>query len=176
MIRTALLAAAFALNAATATAETETPAAPKVPCDTEVYHDFDFWVGDWEVYAQDGTLAGTNSITREEYGCLLVERWTSATGITGQSYNFLDPDTDKWRQVWVSAGTVIDYAGKLHDTGSMRLEGRITYHKTGETMPFRGEWTPHADGTVTQHFTQQDPATGEWADWFIGKYVRKAAD
>jgi hypothetical protein len=175
MIRTLFLAAALAFSAATAAAETETPPAPAKPCDTPVHHDFDFWIGEWDVFGPDGTLAGSNSITREEYGCLLLERWTGATGITGQSYNFYDPSTDKWRQVWVSAGAVIDYTGKLDDTGAMRLEGTITYRAGQPPAPFRGEWTPNADGTVTQHFTQQDPATGEWTDWFTGKYVRKSA-
>lgn len=168
MIRALLLSAVLVLPAAA-----ETPPAP--PCTGGSHDDFDFWIGDWDVYSQDGALAGINSIKREEYGCLLVERWTDINGITGQSYNFVDPLTEKWRQVWVSGGAVIDYAGKLDESGAMRLEGTIAYRRGAPAAPFRGEWTPNADGTVTQHFTQQDPTTGEWTDWFIGKYVRKPA-
>ncbi|MEQ9506971.1 MAG: hypothetical protein RLO80_11935 [Hyphomonas sp.] len=164
-----ILAAALLLAATPATAETP-------PCASEAHHAFDFWIGDWDVYAQDGTLAGSNSITREEYGCLLVERWTDINGVTGQSYNYLDPATDKWRQLWISAGSVIDYTGGLTETGAMKLEGTITYRNGAAPSPFTGEWTLNEDGTVTQHFQQQDATTGEWSDWFIGKYVRKTAD
>lgn len=169
------LALLAACAAAPAQAETPAPAAaPGKPCTTPLHDDFDFWVGEWEVRAGDGSLAGENIITREEYGCLLVERWTGATGTTGQSYNFVDPSTNQWRQVWVSAGAVIDYSGGLTETGSMRLEGTITYQAGGPAIPFTGEWTPNTDGTVTQHFEQFDAATGSWSPWFTGTYVRKS--
>ncbi|MEO1311524.1 MAG: hypothetical protein AAFV51_11245, partial [Pseudomonadota bacterium] len=115
---------------------------------------------------------GTNSITKAENGCLLIERWSGAGGSTGQSYNFYDPETKTWRQVWVSAGIVVDYDGGLDDTGAMRLEGRISYRTSGKTFPFRGVWTPQEDGSVRQHFTQYDPEKEEWADWFVGIYRR----
>ncbi len=41
--------------------------------------------------------------------------------------------------------------------------------------PFRGTWTLNADGIVTQHMQQGDPASGDWSDWFKGTYVRRAA-
>lgn len=150
-----------------------TPAPPPPPCEDEIYHAFDFWIGDWDVYDTDDNLVGTNSITRAERGCLLVEHWTNTGGGTGQSYNFYDPVTDKWRQLWVSSGSVIDYSGGLTDTGTMRLEGEIHYRGAGNSAPFTGEWRLNEDGSVTQHFRQQDPETGEWSDWFVGKYVKQ---
>ncbi|MBA3067294.1 MAG: hypothetical protein FP825_02290 [Hyphomonas sp.] len=173
--------AALLLPACAAAAEpapTPPPAAatPAPPCTGAAHHDFDFWLGDWEVFAANGARAGENAITRAEYGCLLVEHWTDAQGITGQSYNFVDPGTNKWRQLWVSGGAVIDLSGGLTETGAMRLEGTIAYQAGGPALPFRGEWTPNADGSVTQHFQQGDPATGDWSDWFTGTYVRKVAD
>ena len=153
-----------------------TAAASAAPCTSAAYHAFDFWIGDWDVFAPNGQKAGENSITRAEYGCLLLEHWTDTNNITGQSYNIYNPGTDKWRQVWVSGGSLIDYSGGLTETGSIRLEGTIAYQAGGPALPFRGEWTPNADGTVTQHFEQGDPATGTWSDWFVGTYVRKVAE
>lgn len=159
-----------------AEAEAEAPvAASPGPCDAPVYHEFDFWIGEWSVYDPAGNLAGTNSIQPAESGCLLIERWTNTAGGTGQSYNFYDPGIGKWRQVWVSAAGVIDYAGGLTETGSMYLEGEIR-NRGAAPAPFTGEWTANADGSVTQHFRQQDPETGEWSDWFVGRYVRTAED
>ena len=143
------------------------------PCSSAGYHQFDFWLGDWEVTDPDGNFQGTNSITREDGGCLLVERWISANGNTGQSYNYYNPLSDEWRQVWVNAGGIIDYTGGLTETGSMRLEGTITPQAGTGSFPFTGEWTANEDGSVTQHFQQQDPETGEWQDWFIGIYRHK---
>jgi hypothetical protein len=162
--------AALTLAAAPAAAQNQKP------CADPVFDDFDFWVGDWDVYGADGKLAGANSIVKEEYGCLLVERWKNAGGITGQSYNFVDLVTGKWRQVWVSAGATIDYSGGLNDKGAMVLEGTIGYGvgKPGNGAKFRGTWTPNADGTVTQRFQQYDPSTDQWTDWFLGTYKRRA--
>lgn len=150
---------------------------PPPPCSTEPYHQFDFWLGDWEVIAEpNGTIAGFNSITREENGCLILERWESIGGGTGQSYNYYNPATQKWRQVWISQGAMIDYEGGLTESGSMKLLGTITYVATAQTAEFTGEWTPNDDGTVTQHFEQYDPEKDEWVVWFTGRYTRMAED
>lgn len=170
-MRALLLAGAASLAASAAAAQTPPP-----PCQDDVYRDFDFWVGEWivtAVNAQGETVkAGENVITKEENGCLLVERWTNVQGGTGQSYNFYDPGAEKWRQVWVSPGITIDYAGGLNDEGAMALEGEIAYH-SGITAPFRGTWTLNEDASVTQYFQQYDAEKEEWADWFTGTYRRK---
>ena len=147
-------------------------AAPPPSCGGEAYHQFDFWIGDWDVYDTAGNMVGTNSIQPAERGCLLIEHWTNTAGGTGQSYNFYDPRISEWRQIWVSAGSVIDYSGGLTESGSMKLEGEI-HNRTAGVAPFTGEWTLNADGSVTQHFQQQNPETGEWSDWFVGRYVRQ---
>lgn len=141
------------------------------PCEAAVYRAFDFWLGEWAVHSPDGTLQGHNTITAEEGGCLLVERWTSVQGTTGQSYNFYDPGGEAWRQVWVSGAATIDYSGGLDESGVMRLEGEIAY-RGGAVLPFRGQWTPNPDGTVTQSFQQFDPEDGDWKTWFTGIYTR----
>ncbi|MFZ5616964.1 MAG: hypothetical protein ACOZAA_06560 [Pseudomonadota bacterium] len=172
----ALIAAACAGAPAACAQSSAAAQAPTPPCSDPVFDDFDFWIGEWEVYGPQGKLAGTNSIRKEEYGCLLVERWVNTGGQTGQSYNFVDLATGKWRQVWVSAGATIDYSGGLNDKGAMVLEGRIGYPagQAGNGAKFRGTWTPNADGTVSQYFQQYDDAKGEWTDWFTGLYRRKA--
>lgn len=147
--------------------------ATTAPCTEDIYRAFDFWAGAWDVFDTAGNKAGANVITVEEYGCLLVERWTNAAGQTGQSYNFVDLASRKWRQVWVSAGATIDYAGGLNAEGAMVLEGTIGY-PAGTVAPFRGTWTPLENGDVRQHFQQYDPEKKVWNDWFVGIYRRRA--
>ncbi|MDJ0921311.1 MAG: hypothetical protein QNI84_09295 [Henriciella sp.] len=171
-----LFIAALAISLLTAPALAQDDTTPPPPCDTPEYHQFDFWIGDWEVSSPDGAAQGRNVITAEESGCLLVERWVSTAGNTGQSYNFYNPVTETWRQIWVSTGAIIDYEGGLTDTGSMKLEGTITYPGSGVTAPFTGEWTPNEDGSVTQHFEQYDAEKDAWAAWFTGIYRRAESD
>ncbi|MEM9668104.1 MAG: hypothetical protein AAF950_04190 [Pseudomonadota bacterium] len=144
-------------------------------CTGSVYGEFDFWLGTWEVTDTEGVFQGRNTITREEQGCLVLERWTSAGGGTGQSYNYVDPASGAWRQVWVSSAANIDYVGGRTTSGGMRLEGEITY-RSGDILPFTGEWTPRADGTVLQSFRQFNPEIGGWEDWFTGIYTRAEDD
>lgn len=137
---------------------------------------FDFWLGDWNVYDPNGNLAGVNRITRTEAGCLIREQWAGSTGGTGFSMNFWDADLRAWRQIWMSPSVQIDYHGGLDDGGAMVLEGSITYLASGDTFDFRGTWTPQSNGEVIQHFQQVNPETGTWTDWFVGRYVRAADD
>lgn len=144
------------------------------PCDSGPYRAFDFWLGAWQVHTPEGALAGHNQITAEEQGCLLVERWESVRGGTGQSYNYYDPHSQEWHQLWVSAGAIIDYAGGLEGK-DMVLNGTITNRAAGTRAPFRGRWSPAEDGSVLQHFEQWNKAEQRWDDWFTGRYTRPAS-
>ena len=52
--------------------------------------------------------------------------------------------------------------------------------KTIATAAFLGAFGAPAlaqeDGSVVQHFDQQNPETGEWSVWFEGLYVRRETD
>ncbi len=67
----------------------QTAAAPApTPCEGDArFAEFDFWIGDWEVHTADGTYAGSNTISKAERGCVLLEQWRGASGSTGMSIN-----------------------------------------------------------------------------------------
>ena len=154
-----------------------TPAAPSFPCEVlDEFSDFDFWIGSWEVHLADGTFAGSNVISREQRGCVLVEKWAGADGSTGTSINYLDKMADEWVQIWHAAsGYQIDIRGGLTADG-MQLTGSIHYINNEKTLPFRGLWTSLPDGRVRQFFeiSQDDGTT--WSTWFEGFYTRKAEE
>lgn len=155
-----------------AQAQNQAPPSPCAEADSH-YRDFDFWLGDWEVFAAaNDQKAGENSISRAEGDCVLIERWTGATGGTGQSYNFYDPSAKKWTQIWVSGSSIIRIHGGIEE-GEMRLVGDIVYHRTGQSAPFKGTWTPLEDGSVRQHFEQFDAESDSWKPWFTGIYRKK---
>ncbi len=136
------------------------------------HRQFDFWLGSWQVRGPKGQLAGRNEIDRIEGGCALRERWQATSGVTGQSFNYYNPENGQWRQLWLDSGySIIDISGGL-DGDSMVLEGTITYLATAASHGFRGTWTPLPDGRVRQHFEQRD-AEGAWQTWFDGFYTRE---
>lgn len=144
------------------------------PCEhDDAFGAFDFWLGEWVVYGPTGIPAGTNSVQREERGCVIVENWTSVSGITGMSVNYLDKATGEWVQVWNSAnGSQINIRGGMTDEG-MLLVGQIHDVASNTTTPFRGLWTQLDDGRVRQYFEQSADDGKTWSPWFEGFYTRQ---
>ncbi|MGH8496410.1 MAG: tetratricopeptide repeat protein [Gammaproteobacteria bacterium] len=148
-----------------------------MPCEYDPKHrEFDFWIGEWAVADANGTPQGHNSITKDQNGCVLIERWTSAGGGGGgMSMNFYDPGKQQWVQQWVSAnGGFINIAGGMED-GSMVLVGTINGPGQTTDQPFRGTWTLLDDGRMRQFFEQSSDGGKTWAPWFEGFYSRKSA-
>lgn len=142
-------------------------------CDDAAHGQFDFWLGDWEVFKPDGTLAGTNRIGKEQGGCVVHERYATPGGYDGQSLNIYDAARRVWHQTWVdNAGTLLLLEGGLVD-GKMVLEG-VTTGQDGVVTRHRITWTPNADGTVRQFWESTD-ATGAWGVAFDGLYRRSRA-
>src|SRR4030095_7186718 len=63
---------------------------PPPACTAPEHRQFDFWLGEWNVYGPNGKLAGTNSIRREIGGCVLHERYDTGRGYSGESFNIYD--------------------------------------------------------------------------------------
>ena len=151
--------------------------APRFPCEEDTrFSEFDFWLGEWDVHVASGALAGSNEITSPYRSCVLIEKWTSATGGGGMSINYVDHQTGDWVQVWNDAsGSQINIRGGLTDDG-MLLVGTIHYVSSNTTAPFRGLWTPLPDGRVRQFFEQYDEESEAWKPWFEGFYSRRNQD
>jgi hypothetical protein len=158
-------------------ADATSPPAPSFPCEEdERFAEFDFWVGEWDVHDASGTYQGSNIISREQRGCVLVENWMGAGGSTGMSINYLDTKSDEWVQFWLAAGGYhIDIRGGMTDDG-MLLTGIIHTIKGGSTTPFRGLWTALPDGRVRQFFEISSDGGDTWSTWFEGFYTRKSSD
>lgn len=139
-------------------------------CEDPAYREFDFWIGDWDVYADD-KLAGSNRITREYGGCVVHERYTTPRGYSGESLNTYDVGRKVWHQTWVdNEGALLLLVGRA-SARRMTLEGS-SIAKDGKVTKHRIEWSANADGTVRQ-FWQSTDATGAWVTAFDGRYVRR---
>jgi hypothetical protein len=148
-----------------------TLAAAAEPCAAPEFRQFDFWAGTWDVQDADGKFAGRNSITLEERGCVLVERWKSASGGTGLSINYYDPRAKAWTQNWVGLGLILTMTGGFRD-GSMAMQGPLQYLADRRVTLLRGTWTQLKDGRVRQHFEESADDGKTWTEWFDGYYSR----
>jgi hypothetical protein len=139
-------------------------------CQAPEFAQFDFWLGEWEVFDPKGARAGTNSITRTHRGCVVAEAWSGAGGVTGSSFNIYTPTTRKWQQVWVdSSGMLLQLEGEFID-GAMRLQGSGLTSK-GRSVN-RVTWTPRPDGTVRQFWETSRDNGKSWQPVFDGVYRR----
>jgi tetratricopeptide (TPR) repeat protein len=102
--------------------------------------EFDFWTGDWDVYPTGGNqIVGSSKIEMQAGGCFILENWT-AIGYpnTGKSMNFVDPDTNKWKQVWVgSGGAVTEYINGVYKDSVMEFESSSITPKGTMKIRFR---------------------------------------
>lgn len=150
-----------------------TPPAAKRPCTEPEFHEFDFWIGTWEVRTPDGKVAGTNRIEPILDGCVLQESWRGARGLQGSSLNMYVPSTKRWHQTWMDQqGTLLLLDGAFRD-GSMVLRGESpSSQKPGGVTQQRITWTPASDGTVRQLWEASEDAGKSWSTVFDGRYIR----
>ena len=102
------------------------------PCSDSLHRQFDFWLGEWEVFGKNGVKAGDSRITLILDSCIILEEWTSARmnrGIryAGKSFNTYNRQRRQWQQTWVdNAGGATEYLK------GERREGKLVF----ETEPF----------------------------------------
>ncbi len=144
------------------------------PCNEEPEaKQFDFWVGRWEVRMPDGTLIGHDTITKQNGGCTIVEKWDGAGGSSGTSVSFYVPSKGQWREIWTgSTGTLADISGGLNQKGQMHMEGTVEYVNPPNVVAFRGTWTQTDDGRVRQKMEEFDLGAQAWTLWFDGIFTR----
>lgn len=132
---------------------------------------FDFWVGEWEVFSPDGKKAGENRIEKIGADWGLLENWTGAGGGTGKSLNTWLPEKQEWRQFWVGNGGALELTGGLNRRGEMVLSGATS--AGGAKTIERITWTPNPDGSVRQHWQQSTDGGATWSTAFDGLYRKK---
>lgn len=162
-LATAALVAAILLLATSALAQ-----APG-PCNQEPRHgELDFWLGEWRILGPEGETVGHSRVESAQGGCLVIERWTSADGDTGQSMSYLDPATGTWRQVWVDAeGGVVRYEGRV-EGGALRFAG-VDLRADGSSREARVVLQPLGDGRL-RHEIEHRADDGSWEPYFDGTY------
>jgi len=142
-------------------------------CCTQVHKQFNFWIGDWNVYDTAGVKIGENSIVHLESNCVLNEHWTSASGSTGSSYNYYNVSDSTWNQVWVdSKGGNLVLKGRLQED-KMIMKSALQKGISGNEYFNRITWTPNQDGSVSQLWEVLNKENEVISVAFLGTYKRK---
>jgi hypothetical protein len=144
-------------------------APPKMDCSAAEFHQFDFWLGSWNVTAQ-GKPAGTSRIESAMKGCAIIEHWTSAAGGHGTSLNFYDRRTKAWSQAWIDeSGNALHLRGGLVD-GRMILQSQPQETPKGPTVQ-RITWSREPNDAVRQLWESSTDGGRTWTTSFDGLYV-----
>lgn len=145
----------------------------KPACADAAFHQFDFWVGDWDVTTPQGKPAGRNRIQAILDGCAISEEWTGAGGTNGRSHSAWDATRKQWNQYWAADDAGVLYlSGSLQD-GRMVLSGEQVDPASGKHSPQRVTWTPNADGSVRQLWESSADGGKTWTTVFEGIYRRR---
>jgi hypothetical protein len=87
-------------------AATQSIFAQRSPCSSSEFRQFDFWIGEWEVFGKNGGKAGDSKISLILDSCIILEEWTSANPAqgfryAGKSFNTWNRAQGQWQQTWV---------------------------------------------------------------------------
>jgi len=149
-------------------------ASPPKACASPEHHQFDFWIGEWEVSLPNGARAGANLIQPILDGCVVHESWTGAKGGKGQSFNAYDATRRVWHQTWVSdQGDLLILEGRF-DQGKMILVGEKR-DSGGAKRLERITWQETAPGEVRQLWDSSTDGGTSWTVQFDGRYRKKAS-
>ena len=147
------------LAASLSTAAAAAPATPPpAGCDTPQSHQWDFWIGKWEVHPNGANQIIAHSLIEKKYaGCVVRENWMPmgkeiAGG--GGSLSVYDPRLKQWRQTWMDS-----------TEARVQLDGGFT----DGTMTITGLWpnfvAPGQDALVRMMYRKQpNGEVRQWAD------------
>ena len=174
MLSILLFAAAQATPAAAPAAPP--PAPPAVNCSDADHTAFDFWIGDWDVYAKTGTLIAHSKVEKI-VNCAISETYDQFMNRMGQKADYHGRSissyvpTDKgWQQYYVDTGGTAATLKGAASGGSMVFMG-----KDEESATTRMTLTPNADGSGRQFGERSTDDGKTWQLTFDFTYKKRTA-
>ncbi|MFZ0213019.1 MAG: hypothetical protein WBE20_13470 [Candidatus Acidiferrales bacterium] len=138
----------------------------QTPCAAPEYHQFDFWIGDWDGFDVDkpGVVAARNHVDRILDGCVLREDYRGMDGSEGQSFTIYDATRKVWHQTWVTnRGKLLVIEGNVQN-GEMVLRG-VDRLANGPKRQVRGTWKSVMEGVRETAVISTDGGK-TWKPWF----------
>jgi hypothetical protein len=168
MSRILIISALLLVAASDATVLLGAPPAgrEKQVCASPSYRQFDFWIGDWDVFDVDNPAIKVARVRVEPIlnGCVLREDYAGADGHEGQSFSIFDASRQLWHQTWVTNnGQMLVIEGGMHGA-EMVLSG-VDHTDNGKLRSVRGVWKP-VSGGVRESATRSTDNGATWSPWF----------
>ncbi len=155
-VGTCVIGTLVLISSATFAQSKQPPKQSPAGCDTPQSHQWDFWVGQWEVHPNGAAKIIAHSLIEKRYsGCAIRENWMPVgkelTG-GGGSLSLYDTRQKLWRQTWVdSSGNRVDLKGRMDK----------------DVMTITGNWSnfiaPGQDALVRMHYRKE--RNGEVRQW-----------
>jgi hypothetical protein len=149
------LAELLAILFTTEAAKGSPPPPPPPGCHTPLSHQWDFWLGKWEVRAKGADKIVAHSQIEKKYGeCAIRENWMPVGQEVrggGGSLTVYDSRLNEWRQTWVdSSGARVQLDGALAN-GVMAITGNWPdFAGPGKDALVRMKYQKQPDGEVRQ--------------------------
>jgi hypothetical protein len=159
-----LLSAGLALSVSIVAGPAQGPVSEPRHCQTGSHHQFDFWLGQWDVFERGGqTKAADVRVETVLDGCALREEYSDPQGVTGTSLSSYDTKTGHWQQTWINShGQLLVIQGTLEGR-SMVFSG-WRHDGTAERL-VRARWTPEGRNVRETADTSADGGK-TWTPWF----------
>jgi len=138
------------------------------PCDTPQHHQFDFWVGDWQVFdAKSNQLVGFDRVEKHSEGCIVQQNLTFISDLyrrPGVNYRLAGIgvnrfDGESWLEMWADNqwGAIV-LRGSPDSNGSMVLTSIIP----SRNRDLRLVWEKRPDGSVRNVEYVAIAGSGKW--------------
>ena len=155
-------------NTPAATALEAAPVLVDGACDTPQHHEFDFWLGDWQVFdAATDKLVAFDRVTKRYDGCVVEQDMTFVTDLyrrpgashrlSGMSVNRYDGEA--WLELWAdNQWGAIAMRGAPESNAAMVLKTIIpSRHRDLKLV-----WENHPDGSVRILQYVAPAGSGHW--------------
>lgn len=154
-----------------ATALEKAPVLHAPPCDTPEHHQFDFWLGEWQVFdAATGTLVAIDRVQKREEGCIVEQNMTFLTDmyrrpgapfrLSGLSVNRYDGEA--WLELWAD-----NQWGAIAMRGTQERAGYMVFTTITPSRhrDLKIVWESRADGSVRILQYVAPAGSGNWVKY-----------
>ena len=141
----------------------------------KMYHQFDFWLGKWDVYKfGTDTLAGKSNIESIIDSVGLLENYSVIKGkYVGKSLNKYNPAKDRWEQYWIdNSGLTLFMTGGLLNDKMILDDALYGDPKQGINQIV---WEKMKNGSVRQTWNLSMDGGKTWSVLFDGEYRKVKA-
>lgn len=141
-------------------------ATPASHCAMPVYHQFDFFIGDWDTYdVIDSTkIVARNHVTPMVGGCAIREVYEQSDGMSGESFSTYDASRHVWHQSWVTnRGELLLLDGGLR--GANMVFTAAEKRSDGKSSLIRATWIQQ-HGSVRETAVRSSDGGKTWTPVF----------